>query len=420
MTYDDALNSIAALHRRKWRNGLDRMEAFLRIAQLEAAVAKPRFVHVAGTNGKGSVTAYIESIFRADGKSSGAFFSPYVVDPRERIQIRGELISRDLFAKLTEHLLRIDSDFEFDGEHGLSEFEFKTALGFAAWHQTGCDWIALEVGLGGRIDATNVVTPTCTVIVSIGLDHVNILGNTLAEIAFEKAGIIKPGIPVVVGEIPPEALDVVLRRAGELASETLVLGRDFQVVRTQIAATVTFRGQEWNIQPGLIGAKQQENAALAAVATTIAGISNSDSIERGISSATLPGRFQVFSFGRKTVIVDGAHNGAAASVLGETLRQQGIERASFIIGMVAGHDPEGFIEPLLPLMHDLQWVPIDFYRANLPQELATITARGESRTSVAEALQSAPGDVIVITGSLYLAGEAIRMLNSGGTCSSYE
>ena len=412
MNFEQALAAIASLHRRKWRNGLDRMNAFIDAANLRSAVSNPNFVHVAGTNGKGSVTANLQSIFVEAGFKTGAFFSPFVVDPRERIQIGRDLIDKRSFAELTEMLLRYDDTFVFDGDQGISEFEFKTALGFAAWERFGCDWVALEVGLGGRIDATNVVTPRCSVIVSIGLDHINILGATLEEIAFEKAGVIKPGIPVVVGEMPPPALNVILARARELNSPVYVVNDDFSIRRDDLnTATATFEDQHWSIRPGIAGSMHCHNATLAAVAATLAGVTDHGAIERGISLAYIPGRFQTFVYDEKTVIVDGAHNGAAAEVLAESLRRQNLDNVMFIVGMVSGHDTTNFIQPLVPFATEFRWVPIDFYRAKSPEELQRETQTGRTVKSLAEAIASATEPVIVITGSLYLAGEAIRFLS---------
>lgn len=209
MTYDESLAWIAGLQGRGWRLGLDRMRAFVRAAGLEDVLGGPespiQYLHVAGTNGKGSVTAYLQSMLVAQGYKTGGYFSPYVVDPRERIQIGGELISRDEFASVATELREVAERFDQTEQGGITEFEFKTAMGFLAWKRAGVEVVALEVGLGGRLDATNVVTPKACAIVSISLDHTSILGNTEAEIAGEKAGILKPGVTGVLGTVNKEA-----------------------------------------------------------------------------------------------------------------------------------------------------------------------------------------------------------------------
>src|SRR6185436_18334668 len=231
MTYDEALAYIASLAPRGWRLGLDRMQAFVdKIGMQDALGAEggPQFIHVAGTNGKGSVTAYLQSILVEAGYKTGAFFSPFVYDPRERVQFGRELISKEDLAKLTEELIPIAESFSDTEFGGITEFEFKTALGFLYWKRKQCEWVALEVGLGGRLDATNVVTPKASIIVSIGLDHTNILGHTLAEIAYEKAGIIKPKVPVVVGQMPHEALEVIERAAAEREAPIWRYGKEIR------------------------------------------------------------------------------------------------------------------------------------------------------------------------------------------------
>ena len=212
MTYEQALAYIAALEPRGWRLGLDRMQEFVHRAGLDQSIGNPsgpQFIHVAGTNGKGSTTAFLQSILVESGYRTGSFFSPFVVDPRERVQFGRELIGKQELADLTEALIPVADSLTDSEFGGITEFEFKTAIGFQYWKQRHAEWVALEVGLGGRLDATSVVTPCASIIVSIGLDHMHILGDTRAKIAFEKAGVIKPGAPVIVGDLPPDALEVV-------------------------------------------------------------------------------------------------------------------------------------------------------------------------------------------------------------------
>ncbi|HEY0866603.1 MAG TPA: hypothetical protein VGE01_04465, partial [Fimbriimonas sp.] len=220
MTYPEALAYVSGLEPRGWRLGLDRMQAFIDRAGLSQNVGRPpgtdpagkpgaRFIHVAGTNGKGSVTAFLQSMLVEHGYRTGAFFSPYVVDPRERVQFGRSLISESDFASVVAHLKPIAESFSETEFGGITEFEFKTAVGVEYWRRKRCEWVALEVGLGGRLDATNVVHPACSAIVSIGYDHTQILGDTLEKIAFEKAGIVKPETPLVVGDVPEPARRVI-------------------------------------------------------------------------------------------------------------------------------------------------------------------------------------------------------------------
>ncbi|MBC8064854.1 MAG: bifunctional folylpolyglutamate synthase/dihydrofolate synthase, partial [Chlorobia bacterium] len=229
MTYEKALAYIASLETRGWRLGLDRMQEFANRLGLPGSLGEvggPQFIHVAGTNGKGSVTAYLQSMLIESGYSTGSFFSPFVYDPRERVQIGRRLIPKSIFALLTEWIRPFGESLTETKFEGVTEFEFKTAMGFQFWKEMEAEWVALEVGLGGRLDSTNIVTPRCSVIVSIGKDHTHILGDTYHQIAEEKAGIIKPGVSVIVGEMPEEALLTILKIAQERGSEAWVFGRE--------------------------------------------------------------------------------------------------------------------------------------------------------------------------------------------------
>ena len=382
-------------------------------------LTQPKYVHVAGTNGKGSVTANLQSVFATSGLNAGAFFSPYVVDPRERVQIGRELISPDLFAKFATELFELESTFEFEGETGIPEFEFKTAIGFSAWKYFGCEWIALEVGLGGRYDATNVVTPQCSVIVSIGLDHVQILGNTLAEIAGEKAGIIKPGVPVVMGDLPQEAREVVERTARDYESPLWRFGKEIRLeaVSNRSATICTPYGMIRNIQPGLVGSMQIHNAALAVAAIQLSNCpAQEDQLRYGIESAYLPGRFQTMEFRGRQIIVDGAHNADASIALATSLRQHGVDGLPIVFGMVGGHNASAFFAPLAEYASRIYIVPIDFQRAIAPSDIANqlsieATICSSLLVGIESAMEKSDGPIL-ITGSLYLAGEAIRLIQN--------
>jgi dihydrofolate synthase/folylpolyglutamate synthase len=228
LTFDEALARIDALEPRGWRLGLDRMRAFCDHAALAHWIKgdAPQFIHVAGTNGKGSTTAFVERLLREAGFRTGAFFSPFVKEYRERIQVNGELITEADLTLFTGRLLQQADTFEDSEFGGITKFEFEAALGFLVWGEKRCDWVALEVGLGGRLDATNVFLPKCSIIVSIGLDHVAILGGSLPEIAREKAGIIKPLVPVIIGEMAEEASEVIEAKAAEMGAPVWRFGQE--------------------------------------------------------------------------------------------------------------------------------------------------------------------------------------------------
>lgn len=431
MTYPEALAYIASLEPRGWRLGLDRMEAFIRRAGLESAVGRgpsPQFIHVAGTNGKGSVTAFLQSILVESGHQTGAFFSPFVVDPRERVQINRDFISPDQLARAVEILAPIADGFSDTQFGGISEFEFKTAVGFLQWRESGCDWVALEVGLGGRLDSTNVVTPRASIVVSIGLDHMNLLGHTHAEIAAEKAGIIKPKVPVVVGQLPDEALVVVKSVAAQLQSPVWAFGREIHLQSEQNGdfSVETPAGMINHLNPSLNGVMQPHNMALAIASIQAAGlILDEEALRRGAASAWIPGRMQVQQrFGRNFVL-DGAHNVDSARHLRQSLEELNllglgpVKRIVLLTNMLSGHDPEPFYEVWRDLVSDVHVVPISFHRAVSPLETADrirhiflqASIYPDIPSGITQAVaETGPEDIILVTGSFYLVGEVLKLL----------
>ncbi len=417
MTYDEALAALAGLAPRGWRLGLDRMQEFLRRAELESAVkgVSPKFIHVAGTNGKGSVTAYVQSILRSQGYTTGGFFSPFVYDPRERIQINGAYISKEEFARLTTWLMQVGLELDQTPFGGITEFEVKTAMGFAAWAEAKCEWVALEVGLGGRFDATNVITPGASAIVSIGWDHMAILGDTLEKIAFEKAGVIKPGIPCIVGAMAPGPHDVIAKVASEQGAPLWRLGEEIQ---TEGNAVRTPASKYRNLKPGIRGVHQLHNAAVAIAACEAAGaIRDQEAVPAAITQTTLPGRFEVRKLGKKTIVLDGAHNGESAQALAKTLAQEFPGQPFTVLaGMLQGHDPTPMFAPLTGAS-EVHLVPINFHRTRNSKELQAdllplemkITAHETATKGLEAALHGE--ELLVITGSFYLVGEIGQLLS---------
>ena len=405
MTYQESVAYLEALAPRGWRLGLDRMTEFSRRAGLDGnlGTGRTKYIHIAGTNGKGSVTAYVQSLLVEAGYRTGAFFSPFVYDLRERVQYGRELIPEDDFARIATELRPVSESFSEADFGGVTEFEFKTAIGFQYWTEMECDYVALEVGLGGRLDSTNIVDPACSVIVSIGLDHTAILGETHVEIAAEKAGIIKPGRPVIVGSMPLEASSVIERTCLERGSACLRIGRDFPA--------------DPGVEPGIRGTMQRHNLALAIAAVEAAGVDLADDVRvRGAKNASAPGRFEVRRVEGRTLILDGAHNFEAAEVLAETLREEFPgQRFALITGMVQGHDPRRFYQPLQPMVTHAFAAPIDFHRALSPEKLcASVDAdfRMEPADSVEDAIVRAKRTKfpILVTGSFYLVGAVGRLL----------
>lgn len=436
MTYAEALDYINGLAPRGWRLGLDRMGEFARRAGLDDALGRPlpadtespKFIHVAGTNGKGSTTAYLQSILHETGYRTGAFFSPYVYDPRERIQLGRELIPEGIFAGLTAMLIPVAEEFTETEFGGISEFEFKAAMAFLFFKRLKCEWVALEVGLGGRLDATNIVTPNCSIIVSVGLDHTNILGDTVELIAHEKAGIVKPGVPVVVGQMPDQARKTVQRQANECDSPIWMFEREIHLEweeRANSWTVTTPRGRHAGLRLGINGAMQAHNMALAVAACDAAGSTRTlGGLQRGTARASIPGRFEIRQVEGKTVIFDGAHNPDAAKVLVESLRNFLIEseirsrRVILVTGMVAGHDPAAFYRLFEGVAARAFAVPIDFHRSLDADEIKSalrpfvpdVHTAASGIDGYRQALsQAGPEDVVVVTGSFYLVGEIGRV-----------
>jgi dihydrofolate synthase/folylpolyglutamate synthase len=402
------------------------MHALIECVNLSSYVAgkeNARFIHVAGTNGKGSVTAYLQSIFVESGFQAGAFFSPYVYDIRERVQQGRHLISSVDLARLTFEMKPIAESFTDTEFGGVTEFEFKAALGFVYWKEKHCDWVALEVGLGGRLDATNVVMPAASVVVSIGLDHTSILGNSYTEIAHEKAGIIKPGIPVVVGQMVPEAMAEIVKEAVEKKSPIWRLGHEIAIEPMGVKGyrLVTPARTHEDLKPGLYGQMQVHNMALAVAAIDASGCPASETaIYKGVRHASLPGRFEHRVIHGRDVILDGAHNAEAATVLSQSLRDRFPgRRIVMLTGMVAGHDSRRFYTPLAPIVDAVHIAPIDFHRAIAPSVVAESLVGLIDNVHVHDRLEqaleqtlsdAADGDLVVVTGSFYLIGELARLM----------
>lgn len=382
MNYSEALAWLYASQKRGIKLGLEMVRRFA--SELRIDLARKKFIHVAGTNGKGSTCAMIDSVARASGVKSGLFTSPHLVGFRERIQLDGELIPED---DVAEGLTRIRELIEQWNEFPTF-FEITTllALDFFQRHQT--DLAVLETGLGGRLDATNLVTPAVSVITRIDIDHRQWLGDTLTEIAREKAGIIKPGVPVLSAPQGEEA-ESVLREAD-----------------SKIEFVTKPRA---NIQLALRGSHQKLNAALALRALELATIEiSADAQKRGLTTVRWPGRFQLFG---TDIVLDGAHNPAAMARLAATWREEfGEQKATVIIGILKDKDVAGICAAIAPIANSFIAVPVRSDRTCTPLELcALLGERCLSIESLERALALAPRPVL-ITGSLFLVGEALSIL----------
>jgi dihydrofolate synthase/folylpolyglutamate synthase len=388
--------------------GLERITALLQ------ALGNPhracRWVHVAGTNGKGSTCAMIEAGLRAAGIRTGLYISPHLVEPTERIQIAGRQVTQEQFAtafsKVHETAVRMLASGEIDMHP--TYFETVTAMAFVLFAGAKLDTVVLEVGLGGRLDATNVVNPELCVITPIDYDHQIFLGDTIQQIAGEKAGILKPGVPAVFAEQRPEA-EAVLR---EHAQAKYTLSRDWPITDLAMDA----RGSRFRLQGPtgaldivcpLAGQHQVENARVAAIALAELGISPA-----GIASACWPARLELVSE-RPEIIIDGAHNPAGTRALAAYIRRFYSGRRVWIVyGALADKAVTEMTSILFPLADRLILTAPANSRAQSPENIPAPGARITHSAAEAVALLAGAGpeDVVFIAGSLYLAGEARALL----------
>ncbi|GBD16026.1 Folylpolyglutamate synthase [bacterium HR26] len=385
-------------------------------------------VHIAGTKGKGSTAACLASILGAAGYRVGLYTSPHLHTFRERIQIAGRPIDPELFAELTAELAAANTALVAErpdwGE--ATAFELATALALLAFARAEVDVAVVEVGLGGRLDATNVLLPEVAAITSISYDHTQILGNTLAEIAGEKAGIIKPGRPVVSAPQRPEAEAVIARAAAERGVPLLLGGRDWVVEGAP--ARFSYRGpggELRNLRLALRGAHQVENAGVALAVVQLLrerGLSIPEpAVRRGLAEVQWPGRLEVLRE-RPLVIADGAHNVDSAERLAQALRAEfAWRRFILILGIARDKDIPGIVRALAPLANQVVAVASHSPRAARPERILSAASElqppvpAQEAGSVAAALATAlghagPEDLILVTGSLYAVAEAREAL----------
>lgn len=378
-----------------------------------------RIVHIAGSKGKGSTTTMLDAILRAAGIRTGRYVSPHLHSYRERIVVDNQPIAEAAFANLTRRALAATEAVERDrpelGE--VTAWELTTAMALLWYAEAGCEWAAIEVGLGGTLDATNVVTPEVSIITRLDYEHTAILGETIEEIAANKAGIIKPGKPVVTARQLPAAMTVIAERAGELGCALLTQDRDFHTVGNDRAFTYDdASGTIPGLATALIGRHQVENAGLAIAAARLAIDPPPSAIRAGLADAVNPGRFEIVPLANgSTVVIDGAHTPIAAEALRLALddRFPG-QRAQVIAGMLQGKDADRVLAQLDPIAAAWHLTPLATPRSmavdDLAAHLATSAAPVARHASVAAALAAvtdlpAPA-LIVVTGSLSTAAEA--------------
>ncbi len=404
------------------------------VSRLLDAVGRPhesyRVVHVGGTNGKGSTAAMLASILREAGYSVGLYTSPHLVDFTERIRVNGRAIDTNEVVRLAEDLRA-----RMPGDVDPTFFEFTTAMAFLAFAAARVDIAVVEVGMGGRLDATNVVRPVVSIVTNIDLDHQRYLGDTVAAIAGEKAGIIKPGVPVVTAAAHSEALAVLAARAAERTAPLTVVGRDVRIEGTSPAA-FSYHGLTERVSDltcPLRGRHQLTNAAavLAAVEHARArGLSIPvEAVRRGFAAVRWEGRLEVIR-SRPWIVVDGAHNPAGASALADYLegeRAAGrIGRLVVVFGILADKDLHAIVDRVGSLADEVVLTEPAYHRAApidaLREAAASLAVPVRVAPSVAHALEAVegglgPDDWCVVTGSLYTVGEVKAIYQGRGRLS---
>ena len=399
MNYIDAIQFLYALQLFGANFGLENTCRLLRLAG--DPQKKLRFIHVAGTNGKGSTCAMLESIYRASGWRVGLYTSPHLVSFRERIQVNRELISEPDVTRLVVQAKTWLQGFPKDNHPTF--FEVVTVIAANYFAEQKCDLVIWETGLGGRLDATNVVTPLASVITNVQFDHEKWLGNTIEAIAHEKAGIIKPRIPIVTAA-EGAALDVIRATALRLDAPC----HEVHDV-TPVPALA------------LVGAHQRRNAAVALKTIEVVApiIPVADAAVRfGLETIQWPARFQVLRRGEQTIVLDGAHNPDGARALAEALRAEFKSRPlTLILGILQDKNWETICRTLAVMAGKVVVTRVASDRSASPDVLAPICGAANPSATVivaetlAEALIAAGGDsLVVVTGSLYLVGEAMERL----------
>lgn len=410
------------------RRGLQRTAALL--DHLGHPERSYPIVHVAGSKGKGSTCMIVDAILQAADVRTGRFLSPHLHSYRERFVVDDQLIGEEDFTTLTATVIDAAEQIErtTPALGGVTAFELSTAVALQWFAQRACMVAIIEVGLGGTLDATNVVDPAVSVITALDFEHTAILGETMPEIARNKAGIIKPGRPVVSAAQPPDGLAVIEARAAACGSPLYVAGSDWTMEGTEESFSVTGRwGRIDGLQSTLTGRHQLDNAGLALAAVHAlgevhpdVGVIDEHAIREGVAATRHPGRFESVDVASgQTVVIDGAHSPASAAALAAALADRfSNAQIALIVGMFTDKDPVSILGPLVDIA--AHWIavapnhPRAMSAAELERLIDGIGGRAVVERTVAEAIHHAatlPWDVIVVTGSLTTAAEARVALN---------
>ena len=417
LSYEDAVAYLFGLQKYGIKFGLSKTSNLLK------AFGNPhlhqKYIHIAGTNGKGSVSAMLESILMNSGLKVALYSSPHLVRFTERFRINGKEIPPGQVADLVKDLKRV-----IDPTQPPTFFEVTTAMALIYFAREKPDISIMEVGMGGRLDATNVIRPMASVITNISLDHQSFLGPRLTDIAGEKAGIIKPGIDLVTAATQPQVIKVFSDTCKRRKAPFWRVGKEIRYRRN--GAQLNYYGMgriERDLDLGLLGKHQLRNAALALAVIELIerrGFTvSSDHIREGLNKTRWPGRMQVVSK-KPLIILDGAHNPDAMRILVNSMRDAfQWKHLILVLGVMGDKDIPRIIKRIIPIADYVIYTRPEYYRAAEPQvlmkEAAPLRKKGEIIPTIPEALRKAkersgPGDVILVTGSLFTVGEAMACL----------
>jgi dihydrofolate synthase/folylpolyglutamate synthase len=423
MDYGEFTEWMFGLERFGIKLGLDNIKEFL--GRLDNPERGFRSIHVTGTNGKGSVCAIAAEILRAHGLRVGLYTSPHMVDFRERITINNRRISERDVVRLGLDLKKVMETMASESrEKQLTFFEFTTGLAFKYFEEKEVDIVVAEVGMGGRLDATNVLAPEVSVITRIGLEHTNYLGSTIPEIAREKAGIVKEGVPVITCERRPEALSVVESTCARKRSPLRRIGMEFDVSmvkQTPRGTQFDYHGRRTvlGLRTKLLGGYQAENAAaaLAAIEELSEDLAaTEEDIRKGVASVRWPGRLDIVSR-RPLVILDGSHNPDGVATTVSVLKSLDLQPLTFVVGCMDDKDARGIVRALAPAASKIIITQSRYKRA-LPAASLLDVAREEfsgetvlspeAKAAFEICLNDIRGKGMCVIGSLYVVGEALQ------------
>ncbi len=423
MTLTEAINYYHSLEKFGIMPGLERIS--LLSERLGSPHIKLKFIHVAGTNGKGSTCTALASVLHEAGYKTGLYTSPYVIDFRERIQLGMKMIAPEDLISCTEKVKSAIEELSSEGVK-ITEFEAVTAAAFLYYAEKKCDFVVLETGLGGRFDATNIIeAPLCSIITSVSLDHIGVLGDTLGKIAYEKCGIIKNGCPVITGtEQRGEALEVI-KAVSEKMNSSLMLRNSrelFEIENESITGTAV-KSREGSFQIPFSGKHQLDNMALVTGAVEILrgnGVKISpDAVINGIENARIPARTEVISR-KPLVILDGSHNDGSTAALGYLVRNHlKNKKILAVMGMMADKDVRKSLGNLVPEFSYVIAVEPSNPRSMNCEELKGIVGEFGVKCNAykdpSEGIERAFSvlsqfDALIVCGSLYLAGDVREKL----------